>query len=215
MMRPGRLFPRLVALVAIAIVAMPIAPAAAIGNREMQRELDSIVADVDRFWSETAAAYGLPYYAPSVEYQYGEFASACGGGGEYAIYCGIDEVIYLDPELLAEDTNRTGGTGVAIATVSHEWGHHLTFLWLDEATDRVDYGWLQDRDVRWELVADCLSGVYMGRSWAENPPDDGQLLAVVRDQSNIGSIVHGTGDERVVAFMSGYVEGLDGCDFVA
>jgi predicted metalloprotease len=205
---------RLVMILTVAVVLLPIAPAAAIGAREMQRELEDIASDVDRFWSETAAEYDMPYYPPEVVYQVGEFTSGCGDGGQYAMYCAYDETVYLDPAMLASDNNRTGGSGISIATVSHEWGHHLTFLWLEESPDRVDYRWLNDREVRWELLADCLAGVYMGHAWAEAPADDGQLLAVIRDQSTIGSAVHGTGDERVVAFMSGYVEGFAGCDFV-
>ena len=201
-------------IMVVAIAASPQGNVSATTTRQMQRELDQIGADVDRFWAQVSSNYDLPYYAPGVDFQIGEFESGCGRGGEYAIYCGIDEVIYLDPAILAAEYDRTGGNGIAIATVSHEWGHHLTFLWLAQAEGQVDYTWLLDREVRWELLADCLSGVYMGAAWADAPPADGQLLAVVRDYSNIGSRVHGTGDERVVAFMSGYVEGFEGCDFL-
>jgi predicted metalloprotease len=177
----------------------------------MQRELDDAAASIDTYWSAEFNDLGIRYTTPDLRFESGEFDSDCQGESQFAAYCGLDETIYLDPGAI-DDVVSEYGDILPSVLLAHEWGHHLTFLFANYGDENeIDLDWL-DKDWEIEVLADCLSGVYVGNLWYSFKTEEGDLSDAIAFMSLIGDPTHGSGDDRIVAFMHGFVDGLDGCD---
>ena len=98
--------------------------------------------------------------------------------------------------------------------LAHEWGHHLTILLLPYDGTEVDLDWV-DKEWEIEVLADCFSGVYIGDLWYGNSMAEGELADALAFMNQIGDPTHGSGDDRIVGFMHGFVDGIAGCDVLA
>lgn len=189
-------------------------PRAASANAaSMRRELNSAGEAIDAYWKQEFDELGIRYSTPDLTFQSGEFSSSCEGESEFAAYCGRDETIYLDPAAI-DDVVSEFGDILPSVLLAHEWGHHLTMLFAQYGGNKIDLDWL-DKDWEIEVLADCLSGVYVGNLWYTFQTEEGDLTAAIDFMSMIGDPTHGSGDDRIVAFMHGFVDGINGCDVLS
>lgn len=194
-----------------------------------QELLTTVVADLDRYWTDVFGSEGTPYQTPgAILVRQGEAAqSACGlaQSGFWAFYCPADQSLYLDEPFLAE-LGRTYGDFAVAFVVGHEFAHHVQTV---SGVERVGGGIFEQPDefnevysIELELQADCLTG-----AWSRDI-DTRQLLAVddlaeasafifstLGDSPAIDPLdpqAHGTGEQRLDAFSDGYDGGIRGCE---
>jgi uncharacterized protein len=170
-----------------------------------------VAQDLNSFWQHTFAATGTPYRAPSVHTLEGPVVTACGPAGpeNFAFYCPPEEVVYYSPAWLDAHRERIGDFA-PIVVMAHEWGHHLqTLLGLAPAAGNA-----------FELQADCLAGVYARDAGQRGLLDPGDLTEAVALAASVGDPLglpqdapgaHGINDDRITAFMRGYLQGVEAC----
>jgi predicted metalloprotease len=170
-----------------------------------------VVQDVNAFWQRAFAAVGAVYHAPSVTVLEAPVTTACGPGGpeDLAFYCPAEEAIYYAPAGLEVHRRRIGDFA-PIVVMAHEWGHHLqTLLGLAPAHGNT-----------FELQADCLAGTYAGDAGQRGLLDPGDITEAVAMAATAGDPLglpqdtlgaHGINDDRITAFMRGYLGGVNAC----
>ena len=167
---------------------------------------------IDTFWSATFAAGDIPYASPAIVAIDHVLDTGCGRQGpeSAALYCPEDFTIYLNPLFLAE-AERVVGDFAPVTILAHEWGHHIQVL-----ASAPDPG-----GNTFELQADCLAGVYALDAEDQGILDPGDITEAVTmsqaaadplglPQDQPGS--HGINDDRITAFMGGYLNGIEECD---
>jgi predicted metalloprotease len=148
--------------------------------------------------------------------------TACGRADpatEAAFYCVLDETIYYAipfRELIEREIGDYGW----IVVVAHEWGHHVQRQLGYEMSNRTgSIG--DDGSLAIEQQADCLAGAYTKDAEAVgwlDPGDVDEALFMTRisgdppGTADDDPFAHGTGGERVAAFLDGYDGGLAACD---
>jgi predicted metalloprotease len=159
-------------------------------------------------------------------------------------YCPPDKLIYLDTGFFREvETRFRGCTGsackfTAAYIIAHEFGHHVQneLGILDrvrqaqqQVGNRAEANQLQ---VRVELQADCLSGLWANRQQKKGQfLDQGDIEAALQTATAIGddtlqrqaqgrvvpdSFTHGSAEQRRRWFMTGYQQGtIESCNTFA
>jgi predicted metalloprotease len=171
-----------------------------------------VVQDLNAFWRTTLNAVGTPYRAPSVKTLEAPVVTACGPAGpeHLAFYCPPEEeAIYYSPAGLDEHCRRIGDFAPIVA-MAHEWGHHLQTL----------LGIVPSLGNRFELQADCLAGAYASDAGQRGLLDPGDITEAVAMAATAGDPLglpqdapgtHGINDDRITAFMRGYLGSVDAC----
>jgi len=205
-------------------------------------ELKSFVAVVlgttEDAWTQTFAQFGQRYREPTLVLFDGYVRSACGTGMSAMgpFYCPGDEKVYIDLDFYRELRNRFRAPGdfAQAYVVAHEVGHHVQKLLgiadkVEAARRRVSTKEGNALQVRMELQADCLAGVWAHQMQADKgliePGDIDEALGAA---SAIGddriqkqtqgyvvpdSFTHGSSTQRVRWFRRGYENGtLQVCD---
>ena len=215
---------------------------------EMGSMISGILGEIDDRWSEVFRASGQTYTGPKIVL----FRNATNGGrcgmAQSAMgpfYCPPDQKIYLDTGFFREvETRFRGCSGnackfTAAYIIAHEAGHHVQNLLgiiprvtrlQQQAGSKADANALQ---VRVELQADCLSGVWTNREEKKRPGflEAGDIDAALTTASAIGddtlqrqatgrvvpdSFTHGSAAQRKEWFMRGYKEGnINACNTFA
>ena len=186
----------------------------ATGSAAAQSAPDAVLADLNVFWAEQFAIAARDYWMPGTVILGEPVETACGwlsadfGPGAY---CSADATLYYSPGWF--QSFESEGHDLAVLTVlSHEWGHHIQLL--------LGINWSADKI--YELQADCLSGVYARHAEEQGLAPSGALADTIRlaalsgDDKLLpsGAPAHGSGAERVIAFMNGYEAGVGGCGIV-
>ena len=184
---------------------------------------DPLHAHVDQFWAARFQEAGQTYESPGGVIAFDEpIVTACGRAEperEAAFYCVIDENIYYSAEFRSLIESQIGDFAWVIV-VAHEWGHHV------QAKLGFDLGVVPDRagefpPIELEQQADCLAGAYAVDAeltgWLDPGDVDEALYMTEISGDPPGTAwndprAHGTGDERIDAFLQGYSGGLAGCD---
>ena len=168
----------------------------------------------------------------------GGVRSACGVGMAQMgpFYCPLDQNLYIDLSFYSELKNRFGAPGdfAQAYVIAHEVGHHVqTLLGISEEVQRAKMR-MGQRDanalqVRMELQADCLAGV-----WAKHADrtkdilEPGDIDEALNAASAIGddkmqrraqgyvvpdAFTHGSSEQRVRWFRRGFETGnFNDCD---
>ncbi len=204
-------------------VAGMIDPAAVSEPERAARFPDLLHAHVDVYWSDRFAESGRSYRPPAGVVGFTTtIDTGCGLADpetETAFYCILDETIYYSVEFRRIIDENIGDFGW-VTVVAHEWGHHIqTELGLfNSGPMRANDGTYA---VTFELQADCLAGAYTqdaeARGWLDPGDIDEAILLTTAAGDPTGTTVdnpnaHGTSAQRVDAFLTGYQEGLTGCD---
>jgi len=205
-------------------------------NDEGARFVRRVLAETEDVWNPIFAARGQRYVEPRLVLFTGAVDSAC-GMAQAAVgpfYCPGDSRVYIDLDFLAELQRRLGAPGdfAAAYVIAHEVGHHVqNQLGLLARAEGGGAG-ANARQVRIELQADCLAGL-----WARRAQDARGILepgdieeglnaaAAVGDdrmQQSAGrrvtpdSFTHGSAAQRMRWFKTGLDTGrLEACDTFA
>ncbi|WP_315706727.1 MULTISPECIES: neutral zinc metallopeptidase [unclassified Bradyrhizobium] len=212
---------------------------------EMGDMVSAILGEIDDRWSEIFQASGQSYTGPKVVL----FRNATNGGrcgmAQSAMgpfYCPPDRQIFLDTNFFRQVETRFHGCSgnackfTAAYIIAHEAGHHIQNLLgilprvtrlQQQSGSKADANALQ---VKVELQADCLSGVWANREQKKRPGylEEGDIDAALTTASAIGddtlqrqatgrvvpdSFTHGSAAQRKRWFMTGFQQGtVKACD---
>jgi hypothetical protein len=206
---------------------------------EMGSMIAGILGEIDDRWSEIFQASGQSYTGPKIVL----FRNATNGGrcgmAQSAMgpfYCPPDKTIFLDTGFFREVETRFHGCSgnackfTAAYIIAHEAGHHIQNLLgiiprvtrlQQQAGSKAESNALQ---VKVELQADCLSGVWTNREEKKRPGflEAGDIDAALTTANAIGddtlqrqatgrvvpdSFTHGSAAQRKQWFMTGYQQG--------
>ena len=207
-----------------------------------EHDLKSFVAVVlgttEDVWQNTFAQYGERYRDPKLVLFTGGVRSSCGMGmaAMGPFYCPMDEKVYIDLDFYRElkDRFRAPGDFAQAYVVAHEVGHHVQKLLdiadkVEAAKQRISEKQANALQVRMELQADCLAGVWANRAHAsQNIVEQGDIEEALNAASAIGddkiqrqqqgyvvpdAFTHGSSGQRVRWFRRGFETGkLEACD---
>jgi predicted metalloprotease len=216
-----------------------IPPKAGAPSDEMGSMIAGVLGEIDDRWTEIFQAGGQTYRGPRIVL----FRNATNGGrcgmAQSAMgpfYCPPDRQIFLDTGFFREvETKFRGCSGsackfTAAYIIAHEAGHHIQNLLgiLDKARQMQERAGSKAEanniQVRVELQADCLSGVWVNREEKKRPGflEAGDIDAALQTASAIGddtlqrqaqgrvvpdSFTHGSAAQRKRWFMTGYQQG--------
>ena len=208
-------------------------------NDEQSEFVRAILGDTEDTWRELFQQAGQQYRDPKLVLFSGNVNSACGFASSAVgpFYCPGDQRVYLDMAFFREMEQRFSAAGdfAQAYVIAHEVGHHVqTLLGVSakvnaarQRGERVegDGGLL----VRQELQADCLAGVWAHHAqrrldWLEagdleealnaaSAIGDDRLQKQARGQVVPDAFTHGTSQQRVRWFSTGFDSGQPGrCD---
>lgn len=208
------------------------------GDDDLRRFVAVVLATTEDSWTQTFRQLGARYREPKLVLFTGAVRSACGTGmaAMGPFYCPADEKVYIDLDFYRELKNRFRAPGdfAQAYVVAHEVGHHVQkLLGVADKVEAAKRG-MSKKDgnalqVRMELQADCLAGVWAYQIQADKgliePGDIDEALGAA---SAIGddriqrqtqgyvvpdSFTHGASEQRVRWFRRGYEKGrLQACD---
>ncbi len=213
---------------------------------DMGRFVSKVLGSTELQWRNIFAKDGKTYRAPVLVLYRGTTHAQCGGAAQSAMgpfYCPADQKVYLDTSFFDQIATRFRGCDVGSKScqfsqayvIAHEVGHHVQNLMgilpkaqqLQRAAgSKADANQIQ---VRVELQADCLAGVWANR---ENESlkgqgkaafiEPGDVEAALRTAAAIGddtlqkkaqgyvvpdSFTHGSADQRQRWFNTGFKSG--------
>ena len=198
-----------------------------------------VVADTHDVWTELFRSGGLPLYQkPKLVLFSGSVRSACGiaSAAVGPFYCPADSQVYIDLEFFQDLQTRFGAPGdfAQAYVIAHEVAHHVQNLIgisknvqrLQRQANKIGANALS---VRNELQADCLSGIWAHHADrakqilqrgdievalnAATAIGDDRLQKQATDHVTPDSFTHGTSDQRVRWFKTGFESGdINSCD---
>jgi uncharacterized protein len=219
-------------------------PTAGMPSDQMGKFVSSVLGSTEAVWTDIFAQAGKIYKPPTVVMFSGATRSGCGfaQAAMGPFYCPIDQKVYLDTSFFQDLERRFQACDVGSKScqfsqayvIAHEIGHHVqNQLGLlpqvqnaQRDMDKVDANSLQ---VRVELQADCLAGVWANRAqekWQFIEPGD--VESALQTASAIGddrlqrrsqgyvvpdAFTHGSSAQRTRWFMTGLKSGnVASCD---
>jgi predicted metalloprotease len=201
--------------------------------------ISGILGEIDDRWSEIFQASGKSYTGPKIVlFRNATSAGRCGMAQSAMgpFYCPPERRIFLDTGFFREVESRFHGCSgnackfTSAYIIAHEAGHHIQNLLgilprvtqlQQQADTKAEANALQ---VKVELQADCLSGVWVNREEKKRPGflESGDIDAALTTASAIGddtlqrqatgrvvpdSFTHGSAAQRKRWFMTGYQQG--------
>jgi uncharacterized protein len=203
-----------------------------------------VLGDTEDRWKEIFAAAGKTYHPPRLRLFSRSEPTPCAFAQSAMgpFYCPRDQRIYLDMSFFDDLQNKFGGCSDSKAckfseayVIAHEVGHHVqdelgilprVMQQQEASASKAEQNRLQ---VRVELQADCLAGVWANRAQAKhNFLDPGDVDQALQTASAIGddrlqkeaqgyvvpdAFTHGTSEQRKRWFMNGFNGGkVSACD---
>ena len=154
--------------------------AAACQQSETHRFACNVNGSTERVWTELFAQAGQRYKAPTLNFFEQSTRSGCGAAQSAMgpFYCPSDQGIYIDLTFFNELSQKFGAPGdfAGAYVIAHEAGHHIQTITGTSNAIRQAQSGASEREsnalqVRMELQADCLAGV-----WAANVNRSGDQL---------------------------------------
>ncbi len=205
---------------------------------ELGRFVAVVLADTEDAWKDIFRRAGSTYEEPKLVLFHGATRSACGTGlaqmGPF--YCPLDRKVYIDLAFYSELKNRFRAPGdfAQAYVIAHEVGHHVqTLLGIAEKVERAKARAGQREanalQVRMELQADCLAGVFAKHAdRTKSILEPGDVDEALNAASAIGddqiqrrtqgyvvpdAFTHGSSAQRVRWFRRGFKSGnMRDCD---
>ena len=191
-----------------------------------------VLADTEDVWREIFRNEGAQYREPRLVMFDGAVQSACGMGQAAMgpFYCPGDQKVYIDLSFFRDLRQRFGAPGdfAQAYVIAHEVGHHVQTLIgishkVQEAKRRADRATANAIQVKMELQADCLAGVWAHHAQrARNILEPGDIDEALGAAKAIGddrlqrqsrgyitpeSFTHGTSEQRQRWFRTGFRTG--------
>jgi predicted metalloprotease len=211
---------------------------------QMREFVSAVLGSTEVQWREIFAQAGKTYEGPMLVMFSGATSSACGFAQSAMgpFYCPNDRKVYLDTAFFQDLERRFHGCDVGSKScqfsqayvITHEVGHHVQNLLgilpqVQQAQRGMDQGDANQLQVRVELQADCLAGVWAHHAeekWRFIEPGD--VEAAMQTASAIGddrlqrrsqgyvvpdAFTHGSSEQRTRWFMNGLKSGeVAACD---
>jgi predicted metalloprotease len=205
-------------------------------SSETDRFVAKVLGTTERTWADIfPREVGAAYRPPKLVLFSGGVRSGC-GMAESAMgpfYCPADQKVYLDQSFFDELSRRFGAPGdfAAAYVIAHEVGHHIqTLLGISDQVQQLQARASKTEgnaiQVRMELQADCLAGVWGHHNRGLLEPGD--VEEAMRAAQAIGddtlqragrgfvvpeSFTHGSSAQRQKWFMRGFEAGtIAACD---
>src|SRR6516165_8870356 len=198
----------------------------------------AILGDTEDRWTEIFAAAGRTYHPPKLRLFSGSEPTPCAYARSAMgpFYCPRDQRVYLDTSFFDDLQNKFGACSSSKAcqfseayVIAHEVGHHVqnelgilprVTQAQQAASSQTEANQLQ---VRVELQADCLAGVWANRAQQKHSfLDPGDVDQALQTASAIGddrlqretqgyvvpdAFTHGTSAQRKRWFLNGFNSG--------
>jgi len=211
---------------------------------EMGHFVSAVLGSTEAQWTDIFAQAGKTYKPPTLVMFSGSTRSGCGAAQSAMgpFYCPLDQKVYLDTTFFRDLERRFRACDVGSKTcqfsqayvIGHEIGHHVQnqlglLPQVQEAQRGMDKVEANNLQVRVELQADCLAGVWANRAqqkWQFIEPGD--VEAALQTASAIGddrlqrqaqgyvvpdAFTHGSSGQRTRWFMTGLKSGnVASCD---
>ena len=211
---------------------------------EMGQFVSAVLGSTEAQWKEIFAQAGKSYEPPTLVMFSEATRSGCGfaQAAMGPFYCPIDHKVYLDTSFFQDLQRRFRACDVGSKTcqfseayvIAHEIGHHVQNLLgllpqVQEAQRGIDKVEANQLQVRVELQADCLAGVWAHHAeekWRFIEPGD--VEAAMQTASAIGddrlqrrsqgyvvpdAFTHGSSEQRTRWFLTGLKSGqVASCD---
>ncbi|MFC0407530.1 KPN_02809 family neutral zinc metallopeptidase [Roseomonas elaeocarpi] len=211
----------------------------AAGEDAGRRFVAQVLGETERVWTEQFQAMGKTYTDPKLVLFSDATRSGCGTAQAQTgpFYCPNDQKVYIDLDFMRQLQQRLGANGdfAAAYIIAHEVGHHVQ----DELGILARARQVQERygngeganqvQVRIELQADCLAGVWANHADAERHIlEQGDLDEALNAAAAVGddhiqqqtrgtvqpeTFTHGSSAQRSRWFRRGFQNGtIQGCD---
>lgn len=203
-----------------------------------RRFVAQVLGETEQVWQAEFARLGRRYEEPTLVLFSGATQSGCGFAQAQMgpFYCPMDRKVYIDLEFMADLQRRlrAGGDFAAAYIIAHEVGHHVQNLFgVLQQVEQVRRGRGEAASnalqVRVELQADCLAGVWARRAHeTRNILERGDIEEGLNAAAAVGddriqragqgyvvpeSFTHGSSAQRVQWFRRGLETGrLEACD---
>jgi predicted metalloprotease len=167
-----------------------------------------VLAETEDVWNQVFSQNGSTYPNPKMVLYSGAVQSACGYAQSAMgpFYCPNDQKLYLDLSFFNDLHTKYGASGdfAQAYVIAHEVGHHVQNLMgilekahaAQEQTSKEKGNAIQ---VRVELQADCLAGVWSNRA------DQTKHILEAGDIEEALAAASGVGDDRLQEQSRGYV----------
>lgn len=200
-------------------------------EEELAQFVSVVLADTEEVWSDIFQQQGMTYEDPTLVLYTGTVASACGTATSAVgpFYCPGDAKLYIDLSFYDELQQRFKAPGdFAMAyVIAHEVGHHVQTLLgtseqLNSLRKTLNEKEFNQYQVRFELQADYLAGVWANHAQGMNLLEEGDLEEALTAASAVGddtiqkqaqgyavpdSFTHGTSEQRKRWFYKGFNTG--------
>jgi hypothetical protein len=200
--------------------------------------VSKVLKTTEDVWNPVFQGFGQRYREPKLVLFDGGTQTACGPGmtAMGPFYCPLDQKVYIDLKFFDELKRRFGAPGdfAQAYVIGHEVGHHVqTLLGIADKVQQLKSR-MNQRDqnalqVRMELQADCLAGVWAHRAHrAKQILEPGDIEEALRAATAIGddniqrqtqghvvpdAFTHGSAEQRVRWFRRGLEAGdMQVCD---
>lgn len=205
-------------------------------NADAECRMAATADSLDRFWATQVGNYRSPGKTVLFE---GSTDSPCGTASAQTgpFYCPADETIYIDVaffDTLRGQYGASKGNLTEMYVLAHEWGHHISNQIGSLQNVGRDTG-PASGSVRLELQADCFAGAWVrdasttaddqGRTFMQ-PVTDDDVAAAMSAAAAVGDdhimessgmavnpdrFSHGTSEQRMRWFQTGYKQGATAC----
>jgi predicted metalloprotease len=197
-----------------------------------------VLADTEDVWGRAFKSFGKTYEEPKLVMFSGATRTGCGTGQTAMgpFYCPNDRKVYIDLAFYEQMKRQfnAGGDFAQAYVVAHEVGHHVqTLLGISDKVQQLKESMNEKQSnalqVRMELQADCLAGVWANLNEQLRPRlEQGDIEEALNAASQIGddmiqkkmtgrivpdAFTHGTAAQRVKWFKQGISTGnIQSCD---
>jgi uncharacterized protein len=205
----------------------------------MKVRVSQVLADTEEVWTDVFRSIGRQYVPPKLIIFSGATRTGCGVGQTAMgpFYCPVDQKVYIDLAFYDELKRRFSAPGdfAQAYVVAHEVGHHVqTLLGISDKVQQMKSrgGERQANaiQVRMELQADCLAGIWAARDYQLHRQriQPGDIESGLNAAAQIGddtlqkksqgyvvpeAFTHGSAAQRVGWFKKGMQTGdLQSCD---
>ena len=205
---------------------------------EARRFISRVLAETEQVWNEAFQSLGRRYEEPVLVLYSGATRSGCGAAQAQVgpFYCPADKRVYIDLDFMGRLLRQLNAPGdfAAAYIVAHEVGHHVqNELGVLEKVEglkrRTDQRTANELQVRVELQADCLAGLWAKRAHdARRILEAGDIEEGFRAAAAVGddtlqrksqghvqpeTFTHGSSEQRLRWFRRGLETGqLSSCD---
>ncbi|HRK17737.1 MAG TPA: neutral zinc metallopeptidase [Hyphomicrobiaceae bacterium] len=208
------------------------------GKDDMGLFVSRVLKDTEDVWERVFQSFGRRYVKPQLVLFTGATRTACGVGQAAMgpFYCPADQKIYIDLAFYDELKRRFNAPGdfAQAYVIAHEVGHHVqTLLGISDRVQQMKAraGQRQSNaiQVRMELQADCLAGVWAALNHQmKNRIEQGDIEEGLNAAAQIGddmmqkrsqgyvvpdAFTHGSAEQRQRWFKRGLSTGqIQQCD---